>query len=26
LQGIRAYAQALNRFPKISQERKLTHE
>jgi N-acetylmuramoyl-L-alanine amidase len=25
-QGIRAYAQALNRFPKISQERKLTHE
>jgi N-acetylmuramoyl-L-alanine amidase len=26
LEGIRAYAQALNRFPKISQERKLTHE
>ena len=26
LQGIRAYAQTLNRFPKISQERKLTHE
>jgi N-acetylmuramoyl-L-alanine amidase len=26
LQGIRAYVQALNRFPKISQERKLTHE
>ena len=26
LQGIRAYAQALNRFPKMSQERKLTHE
>src|SRR5712691_62590 len=26
LQGIRAYTQALNRFPKISQERKLTHE
>jgi N-acetylmuramoyl-L-alanine amidase len=26
LQGIRAYAQALNRSPKISQERKLTHE
>ncbi|MGE3536562.1 MAG: N-acetylmuramoyl-L-alanine amidase [Candidatus Tectimicrobiota bacterium] len=25
-QGIRAYAQALNRSPKISQERKLTHE
>src|SRR5262245_11367668 len=25
-QGIRAYAQALNRFPKISQERRLTHE
>jgi N-acetylmuramoyl-L-alanine amidase len=25
-QGIRAYAQALNRFPKISQERKVTHE
>ena len=25
-EGIRAYAQALNRFPKISQERKLTHE
>jgi len=25
-QGIHAYAQALNRFPKISQERKLTHE
>jgi N-acetylmuramoyl-L-alanine amidase len=26
LEGIRAYAQALNRFPKISQERKVTHE
>ena len=26
LQGIRAYVQALNRFPQISQERKLTHE
>jgi N-acetylmuramoyl-L-alanine amidase len=26
LQGIRAYAQTLNRSPKISQERKLTHE
>jgi N-acetylmuramoyl-L-alanine amidase len=26
LEGIRAYAQALNRLPKISQERKLTHE
>src|SRR5215471_12360569 len=26
LQGIRAYAQALNRLPKISQERRLTHE
>ena len=26
LQGIRAYAQALNRFPQISQERRLTHE
>jgi N-acetylmuramoyl-L-alanine amidase len=26
LQGIRAYAQALNRYPTISQERKLTHE
>src|SRR5215510_9370470 len=25
-QGIRAYAQALNRFHKISQERKVTHE
>ena len=25
-QGIHAYAQALNRFPKISQERKLSHE
>jgi N-acetylmuramoyl-L-alanine amidase len=25
-QGIHAYAQALNRLPKISQERKLTHE
>jgi N-acetylmuramoyl-L-alanine amidase len=25
-QGIHTYAQALNRFPKISQERKLTHE
>lgn len=25
-QGIRAYAQALNRSPKFSQERKLTHE
>jgi N-acetylmuramoyl-L-alanine amidase len=26
LQGIRVYAQALNRLPKISQERRLTHE
>jgi N-acetylmuramoyl-L-alanine amidase len=26
LEGIRAYAQALTRFPKISQERKVTHE
>lgn len=26
LQGIRAYAHALNRSPKLSQERKLTHE
>jgi len=25
-EGIRVYAQALNRFPKISQERKVTHE
>jgi N-acetylmuramoyl-L-alanine amidase len=26
LEGIRAYAQTLNRFPKLSQERKVTHE
>jgi N-acetylmuramoyl-L-alanine amidase len=26
LEGIRAYAQALNRFSRISQERKMTHE